>query len=400
VKRKEILYLIVASVMLLMAGIIYAWSILKAPFAAEFGFSSTLLGLNFTITMCCFCLGGILGGLMRGRLPLRLNLLLSGALSAIGFLLSGWMTRPSAFQLYLFYGVFCGLGIGAAYNVVISSVLGWFPDKRATASGVLMMSFGASSLVLGSAISMLLRVSSRRAVYTSLALAMLAVFALGAAVLRPSPTTNAASGKSEGSDSTPGQMLKEGAFWRFYLFTILMSSVGSCAIAFAKDMALDAGAAENAAVFLAGALSVCNGLGRLLCGALYDRAGGKKTIVTAVLVTLGAAALLLASCLTHVCAVFVCGVLITGVSYGFMPPLTSAYIGRTFGSRYFSVNFAVSNTMLIFASSSATVGGILFGALGGYLPVYLMLLAFAAAGSLLGLGLKVQQAERAGSCVG
>jgi MFS family permease len=41
------------------------------------------------------------------------------------------------------------LGIGTVYNVVISTITSWFPDKRATASGIMMMCFGASSLVLG-----------------------------------------------------------------------------------------------------------------------------------------------------------------------------------------------------------------------------------------------------------
>ena len=45
------LYLILGAAALLFAGVIYAWSILKSPLAAEFGWESAALSLNFTLTM-------------------------------------------------------------------------------------------------------------------------------------------------------------------------------------------------------------------------------------------------------------------------------------------------------------------------------------------------------------
>ena len=42
-----------------------------------------------------------------------------------------------------------GIGIGIAYNVIISTVSAWFPDKKGFCTGSLMMGFGASSLLLG-----------------------------------------------------------------------------------------------------------------------------------------------------------------------------------------------------------------------------------------------------------
>lgn len=65
------LYLVVGVIALLFAGILYAWSILKAPLAAEFGWSAADLALNFTLTMCFFCLGGMAGGLLAKRLGTR-----------------------------------------------------------------------------------------------------------------------------------------------------------------------------------------------------------------------------------------------------------------------------------------------------------------------------------------
>ena len=54
-------YLATGVFAMLFSGILYAWSILKIPFQAEFGWSSGTLSLNFTLTMCFFCLGAFFG---------------------------------------------------------------------------------------------------------------------------------------------------------------------------------------------------------------------------------------------------------------------------------------------------------------------------------------------------
>ena len=43
------LYLVLCTVALSLAGVIYAWSILKAPLAEAFGWQDTALALNFSI---------------------------------------------------------------------------------------------------------------------------------------------------------------------------------------------------------------------------------------------------------------------------------------------------------------------------------------------------------------
>ena len=42
--------LLIGAVMMLFAGVIYAWSILKTPLSEEFGWSASTLALNFTLT--------------------------------------------------------------------------------------------------------------------------------------------------------------------------------------------------------------------------------------------------------------------------------------------------------------------------------------------------------------
>ena len=79
------LYLAVGTFAMLFAGILYAWSILKAPFSVEFGWSPSDLTLNFTITMSFFCMGGLLGAQISKRMGSRFAIVISGLLASGGF---------------------------------------------------------------------------------------------------------------------------------------------------------------------------------------------------------------------------------------------------------------------------------------------------------------------------
>ena len=68
------LILAIGVITMLFAGIIYAWSILKIPFADELGFEPSALALNFTLTMCFFCLGGLVSNLLVKYMGVRLTI--------------------------------------------------------------------------------------------------------------------------------------------------------------------------------------------------------------------------------------------------------------------------------------------------------------------------------------
>ena len=81
-------YMVIGTVAMLFAGVLYAWSILKSPLSAEFGWGTSALALNFTIAMTFFCLGGLLGAQLSKRLGHRIALISAGILSASGFVLT------------------------------------------------------------------------------------------------------------------------------------------------------------------------------------------------------------------------------------------------------------------------------------------------------------------------
>lgn len=394
-------YLIAGFFSMLFAGVIYAWSILKAPLAASFGWTPSALALNFTITMCFFCGGGILSGMISKKVSPRTSALYGAVLAAAGFILASRISGENILMLYLSYGCLAGVGIGMAYNSVVSTVSAWFPDRKGVCSGVLMMGFGMSSLVLGTFAGKMMETEGIgwRGTYLILGCAIGLVLLLTALILRlpdentALPQPKATAGKAGENDFTPREfkpteMIRKGSFWRLYLFLTALSTIGSTVISFAKDFSLSVGATAVLSTALVGVLSICNGLGRIVFGLLFDSLGRRKTILLSGILTICAAGMLLAAVLSNSLALGVVGLCLAGFSYGSAPTITAVITRVFYGSVNFPMNFSVAFSILIPASFAATLAGSLVVRTGSYTAPFLMLLGFAIVSLILGASIK------------
>lgn len=388
-------YLVIGAVSMLFAGIIYAWSILKAPLAAEFGWDASQLAMNFTLTLCFFCLGGVLSSQITKRTSPKVTIFLAALLVALGFFLCSRLSGGIG-MLYLSYGVLAGLGIGMVYNAVISAVSAWYPDKKGFCSGVLMMSFGISSLVLGKAADAMFVLPGFgwRKTYLVMGLTIAVVLAVcGLFIKAPdkSAVLPKAAAKQAGTETksyTTAEMLKRSSFWKFFLYSVLTSAVGSTVISFARDLALSVGATAALATTLVGVLSLCNGLGRILCGVVFDALGRKKTMLLSNLLAIIAPAVVLLAVMGKSLPLCVAGLCCTGVCYGCSPTISSAFVGEFYGPKSFPTNYSVANLMLIPCSFASTLGNTLLISTGSFAGPFIMLLAFAAAAMALNVSIR------------
>ena len=387
------LYLCIGVIAMLFAGVLYAWSILKSPLAAEFHYGASELALNFTLAMSFFCIGGLLGAQINKHAGHKIALLAAGVLSALGFILTACLRSAAVEVLYITYGVLAGCGIGIAYNVVIGTVSAWFPDKKGLCSGCLMMGFGASALILGNAANALFGSAvGWRGTYVMLGAAICVVLSIagllikkpGAQVELPKPkAVKAASEDFEAHDYTARQMLCRPSFWMAFVCISFLAAVGSSVISFAKDLALSVGAAESLAVTLVGVLSVCNGLGRILTGAIFDAIGRRKTMLCANVLTICAAGVTLFAVSVGSLPLCIAGLCITGMSYGACPTITAAFTSSFFGMKHFSTNMALMTFTVMGGSLIATVSSTVLEATGGYAAAFMMLLMLTAVALVL-----------------
>lgn len=384
---------------MLFAGIIYAWSILKGPLSQELGFDGSELALNFTLTMCGFCLGGFFGSILSRKIGTRASILLSAFMAGGGFVLTGLIAVKSAILLYLTYALMAGGGIGIAYNVIISSVNAWFPDKAGFCSGCLMMGFGASTLVLGNLANTLFSVEKIgwRGTYLIVGVLLCLVLSVSGFVIRrprendalPSPTAKRRTKEDfEAKDYSPRQMLARSSFWRGFALLVFLTAVGSSVISFAKDLSLSVGAKEGLATTLVGVLSVFNGVGRIATGKIYDVIGRRRTMLIANIVTILASGITLIAIYLTSLPLCVVGLCLTGLSYGSSPTLSSAFASSFYGKKHFSTNFSIMNFNLMLASFVATICSEMLSVTNGYLAPFILLLGLSSAALVLNLTIK------------
>lgn len=387
------LRLVSGVVALLFAGIIYAWSILKVPLADEFGWNASQLALNFTLTMCFFAIGGMVSGILVKKTGPKAVIIAGGILAASGFFISS-RNSGSISMLYLSYGVISGLGIGLAYNAVVSSTNSWFPDKRGLSSGILMIGFGMSSLIIGNIANAMINAPSTgwRKTYVILAVCI-GIVLIGEGIFAAFPkaaegaqTVKAAASQSNDIDTKT--MIKGVTFWEFYLYLITLTAVGNVVISAARDMALCTGASATLATSLVGFLAVCNGLGRLLSGTLFDRFGRKCAMTAGSIISIIAPAFILAGITMNNAVFGVIGLCVSGLSYGFSPTVSAAVTGEFYGQKYFPLNFAIASTILIPTSFVATFVGSIVTSTGSYVIPCIILTALAAVSLLLDMIIK------------
>ena len=389
-------YLCIGVVAMLFAGVLYAWSILKSPLTDVFGWGPSELALNFTLAMSFFCIGGLLGARISKSAGHRIVCMIAGGLSAAGFLLTAALQGGSVLMLYVTYGVLAGMGIGIAYNVVIATVSAWFPDQKGLCSGCLMMGFGASALILGNIADALFKSTlGWRFTYVLLGISICVVLVLAGLLLRkPDPQTvlpQPKSAKSTGGEAfeqrsyTSVQMLCRASFWMAFVSISFLAAVGSSVISFAKDLALSVRAPEALAVSLVGVLSVCNGLGRILTGALFDAIGRRKTMILANILTICAASVTLLAVSVGSLPLCVAGLCLTGLSYGACPTITAAFTSSFFGMKHFSTNMAIMTFTVMGGSLIATVSNKVLEVTGGYTATFIMLLSLTFAALILNI---------------
>lgn len=392
-------YLAVATLSMLFAGIIYAWSILKTPLAAEFHWDASQLTVNFTLTMCFFCVGGFLGSQLTKKIQPSLAIILAGILAGTGFVCTSLLSG-NIVLLYVAYAGAAGLGIGIAYNVIISTVSAWFPDKRGLASGFLLMGFGVSTMLFGTILDAMFVTPSLgwRTTFLifGIAIALVLVIA-GIIIKRPDPQMQFPPAKKsstsrkeefEAKEYTTGAMIKRFTFWRAFICLTFILAVGSSVISFARDLAISVNASPALATTLVGILSVCNGLGRILAGAAFDAVGRRITMLASNLLAILAAGLLLGAIMLQSLPLCIVGLCLSGLSYGSVPTIGSVFVSSFYGSKYFSTNYSIVTFNLMAASFVATACSSLLVSSGTYITPFILLLALAAGALILNLSIK------------
>jgi MFS transporter, OFA family, oxalate/formate antiporter len=349
----------------------YVWTLFTKPLGTAVGASPASLQVTFSLLIVLQTFFSPFQGWLVDKFGPKLLIGVGGLLSGLSWVLASYAS--SLTMLYLTYGVIGGLGTGIVYVGVVGQMVGWFPDRRGFAAGVVAAGYGMGAILTTFPIA-----NSLAAVgYQMTLLQYGAIFALVGLVaalgLKPAPTSAIAVQNAPGVST--GTMLGSPIFWLMFVMMALMATSGLMIISQMSAFAGEFGITKATVWGLAAlplALSVdrfTNGLTRPFFGWVSDRIGRENTMGLAFGLEGVAMALWLATRSDPLLFVLLSGVVFFG--WGEIFSLFPATLTDTFGTRNATQNYGcLYMAQGIGAIFGGPMASLLHGATGSWTPVF------------------------------
>ncbi len=264
-------------------GSIYAYSIWIKPIELMNGWDAHQLKLAFSLAICFLGLTAAFMGKFVKRAGPKKAGLLGAAFFAAGLAGAGFANSMGSLPaFYLFYGVVSGIGLGFGYITPVAVVVKWFPDKPGLASGLVIMSFAAGSILASQLISPLAASFGVAGAFYILAIAYGLLMAIASFILKEPAAASGLpySAQTGVADLSFADMLKDVRFYGLWFMLFFNTTCGIALIAVAAPMAKEViGISDAAAIVFVGIIGLFNGLGRLIWSSVSDRIGRWNTFM-------------------------------------------------------------------------------------------------------------------------
>jgi len=360
------------------------------PMLNEFGWTRALISGTFSISSFVQGLSGIIMGGLNDRLGPRVVMTLCGFLVGLGLLLMSQIN--TAWQLYLFYAVIIGIGMGGLFAPPMSTVARWFVKRRSTMMGIVVAGGGTSMLVMSPIANWLISAYGWRNAYIILGVLAMVVVILAAQFLRRDPTKMGQ--VPYGEDTGQGQELNlvvEGLslnetiltkqFWMvvtiFFCEGFGVSTILVHIVPHATDLGISAAVAAGILATLGLALIA----GGLLLGGVADRIGVRQTFI--ICFTLMSAALFFLLVAREVWMLYLFAI-VMGFAFGGVATLESPLVAELFGIRSHGLILGVCSFCVTIGSTSGPfIAGYIFDVNVSYQLAFIILAIAAVIGLIL-----------------
>ncbi|KAB3525739.1 L-lactate MFS transporter [Alkaliphilus serpentinus] len=362
-KKEMNRWLVVLGAVLLQVciGAIYSWSLFNKPLMNKFGWENSQVVFTFSIAIFVFAFSTIFSGKLQDKIGPRIVATIGGILYGVGLMLSS--TATSLFQLYIYYGVIAGAGVGFAYVCPLSTCVKWFPDKKGMITGIAVGAFGLGSLIFKSVIEFFIATKGVSATFFYLGVIYFILVIIGAQILRlPNNHQQNKSVSGNGGNFTVKEMLSTSSFYLLWIMFLFGSMSGLLVIGLAKDIGVQLANIEpNVAANSVALIALFNASGRLTWGTLSDKIGRIKVIFLMFIITAFAMVALSVISL-NIVTYFIC---LGGIAFcfgGFLavfPTVTGEFYGlKNLGANYGIVYQAYGIAALVGPYIVANAGGL------------------------------------------
>lgn len=376
-------------IMLLAYGVRTSFGVFFKPMLAEFGWSRGLTSGAVTLSLLVQGVWGIVMGRVNDRIGSRWVASLCCLLLGSGLMLMS--ITGYSWQLYLFYGLIVGAGMGGVFVALVSTVARWFIKTRGTMTGIVLAGIGAGTLIVAPVSNWLISVHGWRLSYIIVGGVVLIVGVSISQFLRRDPAKAglAAYGQAEVTRNSvsdvKGLSLKEavrtGQFW---MVSLIFACIGYCTFTITVHLVphiTDLGISTATAANIMAVTGVLQSMGGIVLGIAADKIGSKRVI--AISLILVSAALFWLVPITTAIVFYLFGIVYSfGIGGG--TAMESTATAELFGMKSHGVILgAISFGFTVGAAVGPLVTGYLFDLTGSYQLAFLICAAFGVIGFLL-----------------
>ncbi|MCK9274849.1 MAG: MFS transporter [Syntrophales bacterium] len=386
-------YIIVASasiILLVLWAVFYSFGVFLIPLIQEFGWSRASTAGAFSLCSIIMGFAGIAGGRVNDTYGPRVVMSISGLVLGFGYIMMGFVN--SVWQLYLFYGIFVGVGMVGGFVPLMSTIARWFNKRRGLMTGVISAAIGIGAVTGPPLANKLIVGYGWRMSYFILGASLMILVVSSAQLLKRDPADigKSADGSEQcvyGSCSSNREGLSQGEALRtlrFWIYFAMIICFGFCLfsimvhiVAHAVGIGLSAG---RAAKILA-AIGVFSIAGKLLMGRLTDTFGSRTIfLVNFILMSAALIWLVLAK---DPWALFLFAALF-GVAYGGGVTSESPLVAALFGLRAHGYLLGlISFGFALGGAFGPWITGRIFDISDSYRTAFMICAIFSAAGTFL-----------------
>jgi len=395
-------YVIVAAGFLILTigyGAQYSFGVFFKPVLTEFGWARAETSGAYSLFMFMQGLFSILAGRLSDRFGPRIVISICGVCLGLGYLLMSQI--HAIWQLYLFYGLLAGMGMGS-WVPILSTVARWFIRMRGLMTGIVVAGVGVGLIAMPPLANHLISTQGWRNSYIILGFMALGIVLIASQFLKRDP---AQVGQSpDGSEqlsvenlrlSTEGHSFHDafrtGQFWMllviYFSFLFCIQTIMVHVVPHATDIGIQA-------LIAATILSAIGGVsiaGKVGVGGVCDRLGSRRSLII-VFVLMAISMLWLKLALAP--WAFYLFAAIFGVAYGGSVSLQSPSVADLFGLKEHG---AILGVVVFGGTIGGAVGplitGLIFDNTGSYQPGFLICAGLSVLGLVLALLLKPVQSR-------
>ena len=382
-------YIIVAAALLITTlafGSRFSFGVFFKPMLHEFDWTRTLTSGAFTLSMLFQGLGSMYMGRLNDKLGPRFVMTICGVFLGVGLLLMSQV--GGVWQLYLFYGVIIGTGMGGAFVAPLSTVARWFIKRRGMMTGIVIAGIGIGTLIVPPLANWLISIYDWRMSYVIVGSSILVIGVLAAQFLRRDPAKMRLMPHGEqkvgeqrlaaGEGGSLSETIRTRQFWMiviaYFCLGYSLYSINIHLVPSITDLGISAAAAANVLAVIGALFAV----GCIVLGGAVDRIGSKQVLVVCfILVVVSVLSLVV---IKEVWMLYLFAV-IYGLGSGGGAPVMSTMTAELFGMKSHGAIFGIiSFSFAIGGAIGPFLTGYLFDVTGNYQMAFLVCAGIGAVG--------------------